>query len=323
MNRPTLFAWRRHDMESIYALLVPCDGNTSVTGANPQQKVTKAELYYLCCCQLEQAIQQTIELLVIWPSFGGTAMASEISRINDCRQYHVRPIELWYQFWKWFWHRYHIVEITFPLLNGISQYISALAELMHKVGQWMLHSLSRTVHHFRICYLGVLANDANHLYSIHYNDIIMDSMASQITSLTIVFSAVYSGADQRKHQSFAPPVLVRGIPVNSPHKWPVTRKMFPLDDVIMHVRLWSLVRCSQVPFQFYYSTDVLTINILVPPSRINKANFQSLDTDCMQRHISKIEITYCYCFRFTCPELFFSKHILGTSVHRMWNISNY
>ena len=35
----------------------------------------------------------------------------------------------------------------------------------------------------------------------HYNAVMMDSMASQITSITIVYSAVYSGADQRKHQS--------------------------------------------------------------------------------------------------------------------------
>ena len=58
----------------------------------------------------------------------------------------------------------------------------------------------------------------------------------QITSLTIVYSIVYSDADQRKHQSSAPLAFVRGIhrgPVNSPHKWPVTRKMFPFDDVIM------------------------------------------------------------------------------------------
>ena len=47
---------------------------------------------------------------------------------------------------------------------------------------------------------------------------------------------VYSGADQNKHQSFASLAFVRGIhrwPVNSPHKWPVTREMFLFDDVIM------------------------------------------------------------------------------------------
>ena len=64
----------------------------------------------------------------------------------------------------------------------------------------------------------------------------MGMMASQITSLTIVYSTVYSGADQRKHQSSVSLAFVRGIhrgPVTSPHKWPVTRKMFPFDDVIM------------------------------------------------------------------------------------------
>ena len=64
----------------------------------------------------------------------------------------------------------------------------------------------------------------------------MGAMASQITSLTIVYSTVYSGADQRKHQSSVSLAFVRGIhrwPVNSPLKWPVTRKMFSFDDVIM------------------------------------------------------------------------------------------
>ena len=73
-------------------------------------------------------------------------------------------------------------------------------------------------------------------YMTHYSDVIMGTMASQIASLTIVYSTVYSVADQRKHQSFASLAFVRGIhrsPVNSPHKWPVTRKMFPIDDVIM------------------------------------------------------------------------------------------
>ena len=70
----------------------------------------------------------------------------------------------------------------------------------------------------------------------HYYDVIMDTIAYQITSLTIVCSTVYSDADQRKHQSSSSLAFVRGIhrgPVNSPHKGPVTRKMLPFDDVIM------------------------------------------------------------------------------------------
>ena len=64
----------------------------------------------------------------------------------------------------------------------------------------------------------------------------MTMLASQITSLTVVYSIVYSGVNQRKHQSSASLAFVREIhrgPVNFPHKWPVTRKMFPFDDVIM------------------------------------------------------------------------------------------
>ena len=64
----------------------------------------------------------------------------------------------------------------------------------------------------------------------------MGAMASQITSITIVYSTIYPGADQRKYQNTASLTFVQGIhrrPVNSPHKWPVTRKMFPFDDVIM------------------------------------------------------------------------------------------
>ena len=55
----------------------------------------------------------------------------------------------------------------------------------------------------------------------------MSTMASQITGVSIVYSTVYSGTNQRKHQRSASLVFERGIhrwPVNSPHKRPVTRK---------------------------------------------------------------------------------------------------
>ena len=75
-----------------------------------------------------------------------------------------------------------------------------------------------------------------HINKRHYDDVIMGTIASQITSLTSVYSTVYSGADQSKHQSSTSLAFVWGIhrgPVNSPHKWPVMRKMLPFDDVIM------------------------------------------------------------------------------------------
>ena len=60
-------------------------------------------------------------------------------------------------------------------------------------------------------------------------------MASQITSLMIV----YSGTDERKHQNSALLAFVREIPrwpMNFPHKWQVTRKMYPFDDVIIKAK---------------------------------------------------------------------------------------
>ena len=62
---------------------------------------------------------------------------------------------------------------------------------------------------------------------IHYSDVIIGAIASQITSLTIVYSTVYSDADQRKHQSSGSLAFHRE-PENSPYKWPVTRKYFHL-----------------------------------------------------------------------------------------------
>ena len=59
----------------------------------------------------------------------------------------------------------------------------------------------------------------------------MRAMASQIIVVSIVYSTACSGVDQRKQQSFASLVFVRGIhrwPLNSPHKGPVTEKCFHL-----------------------------------------------------------------------------------------------
>ena len=76
------------------------------------------------------------------------------------------------------------------------------------------------------------------LSALHYSDVIRSAMASQITSLVIVYSTVYWGADQRKHKSSASLAFEMGIhrwSVNSPHKGPATQNMFPFDNVIMAV----------------------------------------------------------------------------------------
>ena len=90
----------------------------------------------------------------------------------------------------------------------------------------------------------------------HHGDVIMGPITYQITSPTIVYSTVYSDADQGKHQSSASLAFVQGIhPVNSPHKWPVTRKMFPFDDVIMQPDSSTTAR-----FKITWSTCMIHYN---------------------------------------------------------------
>ena len=88
----------------------------------------------------------------------------------------------------------------------------------------------------------------------HYCDVIMGTMVSQITSLAIVYSTFYTNADQIKHQSSASLTFLRGIhrwPVNSPHKWPVTQKIFPFDDVNMLMRS----ECLRNIFQWNFNRN--------------------------------------------------------------------
>ena len=98
-------------------------------------------------------------------------------------------------------------------------------------------------------------------------DVIMGAMESQITSFTIVYSTVYSGADQRKHQSSAPLAVVWGIhrwPANCPHKGPVMRNMFPFDDVIMYESFnmqWWYTDYIQCIFYF-----LSMMRVIAPPS---------------------------------------------------------
>ena len=98
---------------------------------------------------------------------------------------------------------------------------------MHQL--WRYQSLAQSQQHSGLSYWGWYPDG-------HYNGIIMIMMASQITSVLIVYSTICSGEDERKHGSSASLAYVRGIHrwlVNSPHKGPVTQKMFPFDDAIM------------------------------------------------------------------------------------------
>ena len=109
----------------------------------------------------------------------------------------------------------------------------------------------------------------------------MGAKTSQITSLTIIYSTVYSDADQRKQQSSASLAFVRGIhrgPINSQHKWPVTRKMFSFDDVIMAKFLYVVHKTGtnvnvQGPHAHYGNITCGTLSSVHIISRLTEAMF--------------------------------------------------
>ena len=149
----------------------------------------------------------------------------------------------WWMMQGWWGLCYRDHSVYAPSQWEIAVYFNAAYHHDHWLGiftEWsgILHSLSEIMTWI------ITQTCRNLLTAKHYNDVIMGSKASQMTSITIVYSAVYSDADQRKHQSSASLAFVRGIhrgPANSPYKWPVTRKMFPFDDVNMKypTTLWS------------------------------------------------------------------------------------
>ena len=81
----------------------------------------------------------------------------------------------------------------------------------------------------------------------HCNDVIMGAMASQITSLTIVHSTVYTRRRSKKHQNST-------SLMNSPQKWPVTRNMFPFDDVIVPVIMLSVHKLNTLLDPYLWAT---------------------------------------------------------------------
>ena len=110
--------------------------------------------------------------------------------------------------------------------------------------------------------------------NIHYSDIIMSAIAPQITVVSIFCSTVCSGTDQRKQPSSASLAFVRGIrqwPMDSTHKGPVSRKMFPLDDVIMFSSDCGIDAVIDIPFYVKYNYSIklnVCSGLIKPPLKL-------------------------------------------------------
>ena len=118
-------------------------------------------------------------------------------------------------------------------------------------------------------------------HEIHYIDVIRSAIASQITSLPILYPPVYSGADQRKHQSSASLAFVWGIhrwPVNTPHKGPVTRKCFYLrTSSYMH----KFLLCYVLVWLYYCTGWICEIFTCVGDSFVTVTGDNSLIISCI------------------------------------------
>ena len=173
-----------------------------------------------------------------------TSMNSEnYTSVRFCEMYDTIWLSNYHPLLKYIWIFFLFIpqhwdcEDSWNLSSGKT--CTHLSYIIHSVGPDDLVTNARKTRHRWPCHwpklLGICG--FHHLTGKHYKDVVMSTMASQITSLTTVYSTLYSGTDQRKYQSSSSLAFLMGIhrgPVNSQHKWPVTRKMFPFDDIIMN-----------------------------------------------------------------------------------------
>ena len=95
----------------------------------------------------------------------------------------------------------------------------------------------------------------------------MGTMASQITSLMIVYSTVYSGTNERKHQTSTSLACVREIHrwrVNSPHKGQWRGKLFHL---MTSSRKWDTLHLWANEFAIHYGISVPPTELVTKHSR--------------------------------------------------------
>ena len=156
--------------------------------------------------------------------------------------------------------------------NTFSQYFFILTLFQVSIKHWKCHmyfNIKRFIwkQDFFYCFIKkrfhTILYHFKCLYSYHCSDVIMGAIASQTTSITIIYSTVYSGADQRKPQSSASLAFVRGIhrwPVNSTHKGPVTRKMFRLMTSSCIFQIW--IEMVTLPVQWVPDFNVLLNQLL-------------------------------------------------------------
>ena len=105
-----------------------------------------------------------------------------------------------------------IVPVDFPHQRFIEKRVVPNMAAVFILATWweaaVLSFLSPRKHHVQNKQRCIVCIE---IYDTHYIDVIMTTLASQITSPTVVYWTVYSDADQRKHQSSASLAFLKGI----------------------------------------------------------------------------------------------------------------
>ena len=118
----------------------------------------------------------------------------------------------------------------------------------------------------------------------NYHDVIMGAMASQITSLTIVYSTVYSSADRRKYKSPTSLAIVRGLhrwPVNSPHKRASNAE---------NVSIWW--RHHEIWGKFHLLAFVLSLNDTATVLLCSRQKFLPIYSSGMEKQLKTMSIKF-------------------------------
>ena len=119
-----------------------------------------------------------------------------------------------------------------------------------------------------------------------YNDVIMSAMAYQITNLTIVYSSVYAGANQRKRQSSALLAFVRGIlrwPVNSPQRASNAEYVSIWWRHHVLTRMWYKSPKKFYQYEFFQLRFLLVLSSQLQFTAV--ITFNCLDTPCLHSHL--------------------------------------
>ena len=206
-------SWWRHEMETFSALLVLCAGKSPVTGEFPAQRpVTRNfDVFF------------DLRLIYGWENNG------EAGHLRRHSTHYGVIVMIPYVLIQ---HIHDIVDRTRNLLlnnknNGTKWGIGSGGNMHHppppSTKPFLVLPFHKCYIYDYICcnvhkrngqFIHRVFQHCNKLTQLHYGDVMMGAMASQITSLTIVYSTVYSGIDHREHQSSASLAFVRGI-----HRW--------------------------------------------------------------------------------------------------------